>query len=89
MSNNENKNEQFKNLKEIETFVKDISKPFLSNIAQEKSRVKDILGKIAEMKQEILQASLNLTEEAEEDTIVSNEQSVKEENVSVEAVETV
>ena len=89
MSNNENKNEQFKNLKEIETFVKDISKPFLSNIAQEKSRVKDILGKIAEMKQEILQASLNLTEEAEEDTIVSNEQSLKEENVSVEAVETV
>lgn len=89
MSNNENKNEQFKNLKEIETFVKDISKPFLSNIAQEKSRVKDILGKIAEMKQEILQASLNLTEETEEDTIVSNEQSVKEENVSVEAVETV
>lgn len=89
MSNNENKNEQFKNLKEIETFVKDISKPFLSNIAQEKSRVKDILGKIAEMKQEILQASLNLTEETEEDTSVSTEQTVKEDNTPVEAVEVV
>lgn len=89
MSNNENKNEQFKNLKEIETFVKDISKPFLSNIAQEKSRVKDILGKIAEMKQEILQASLNLVEETEEDTSVSTEQAVKEENTPVEAVEVV
>lgn len=63
MSNNENKNEQFKNLKEIDGFIREVSKPFLSNIAQEKSRIKDILGKIAALKQEIIQQSLNLPEE--------------------------
>ena len=51
MSNNENKNEQFKNLKEIESFVKDVSRPFLASLAQEKSRIKEILGKIAALKQ--------------------------------------
>lgn len=63
MSNNENKNEQFKNLKEIEGFVKDVSRPFLATLAQEKARIKEILGKIAALKQEKIQESLELPEE--------------------------
>lgn len=63
MSNNENKNEQFKNLKEIEGFVKDVSRPFLATLAQEKARIKEILGKIAALKQERIQETLDLPEE--------------------------
>ena len=69
MSNNENKNEQFKNLKEIEGFVKDVSRPFLSSLAQEKSRIKEILGKIAALKQEKIQATLDLPEEEEQEEV--------------------
>lgn len=69
MSNNENKNEQFKNLKEIESFVKDVSRPFLASLAQEKSRIKEILGKIAALKQEKIQAALDLPEEEEQEEV--------------------
>ena len=69
MSNNENKNEQFKNLKEIEGFVKDVSRPFLASLAQEKSRIKEILGKIAALKQEKIQAALDLPEEEEQEKV--------------------
>lgn len=69
MSNNENKNEQFKNLKEIEGFVKDVSRPFLASLAQEKSRIKEILGKIAALKQEKIQAALDLPEEEEQEEV--------------------
>ena len=69
MSNNENKNEQFKNLKEIESFVKDVSRPFLASLAQEKARIKEILGKIAALKQEKIQAALDLPEEEEQEEV--------------------
>ena len=51
MSNNENKNEQFKNLKEIEGFVKDVSRPFLAFLAKKKSLKNYFLGMCAAIKQ--------------------------------------
>ena len=90
MSNNENKNEQFKNLKEIEGFVKDVSRPFLASLAQEKSRIKEILGKIAALKQEKIHAALDLPEEEEQEEVPQAVQEVAPANTETnEAVEKV
>lgn len=82
MSNNENKNEQFKNLKEVEGFLKEISKPFLATLAQEKSRIREMLGKIAALKQERLQESLQVHEEEEvkEESVVAEEANAQEQS---------
>ena len=56
MNNNENKNEQFKSLKEIDAFIKNVAKPFLANIAQSKSKIKELADKVSAIKQEKLQA---------------------------------
>ncbi|MDE6758533.1 MAG: translation initiation factor IF-2 [Clostridia bacterium] len=66
MSNNENKNEQFKSLKEIETFLRDTSRPFVGQISLTKSKLKDVYDKIFALKQEKIQQSLNIVEEEED-----------------------
>ncbi len=66
MSNNENKNEQFKSLKEIEVFVRETSRPFLNNVALSKSRIKELVDKVIALKQEKIQQSYELPEEDEE-----------------------
>ncbi|MDE5549332.1 MAG: hypothetical protein K2J13_03670, partial [Clostridia bacterium] len=63
MSNNENKNEQFKSLKEIEAFLRDTSRPFVNQIALTKSRLKDVYDKISALKQEKIQQSFDVVEE--------------------------
>ena len=54
--NNENKNEQFKSLKEIDSFIRDVSKPFLAQIVDAKSKIKELEDKVNALKQERLAA---------------------------------
>lgn len=70
MNNSENKNdktEQFKSLKEIDSFLRDVSKPFLAQIASAKSKIKAAEDKINALKQERLEA-LYEQQRAEEQT---------------------
>ena len=54
--NNENKNEQFKSLKEIDSFLRDVSKPFLAQIVEAKNKIKELESKVNDLKQERLAA---------------------------------
>ena len=49
MSNGENRNEQFKSLKEIEAFLRETSRPFVNEISLSKSRIKDLYDKVNEI----------------------------------------
>lgn len=93
MSNNENKNEQFKSLKEIETFIKEDSRPFVNEISTTKNRLKDLYDKIYSLKQEKIQQSLNIEEEDDniqiEESVNQTEnevEQIKEESVKTEEV---
>ena len=93
MSNNENKNEQFKSLKEIETFIKEVSRPFVNEISTTKNRLKDLYDKIYSLKQEKIQQSLNIEEEDDniqiEESVNQTEnevEQIKEESVKTEEV---
>ncbi|MDE5756266.1 MAG: hypothetical protein K2I23_04180, partial [Clostridia bacterium] len=85
--NNENKNEQFKSLKEIDSFLRDVSKPFLAQIAGSKSKIKELEEKINSLKQERL-AALYEQQQAEEaktqSQAVENTQSESEENITAQ-----
>ena len=83
MSNNENKNEQFKSLKEIETFIKEVSRPFVNEISTTKNRLKDLYDKIYSLKQEKIQQSLNIEEE---DDNIQIEESVNQTENEVEQI---
>ena len=90
MSNNENKNEQFRGLKEIEAFLRDTSRPFVNKIALTKSKLKDVYDKISALKQEKIQQTLAMPEEAEVETDltdVNNESEVVEEKTEQEVKE--
>jgi len=93
VSNNENKNEQFKSLKEIETFIKEVSRPFVNEISTTKNRLKDLYDKIYSLKQEKIQQSLNIEEEDDniqiEESVNQTEnevEQIKEESVKTEEV---
>lgn len=75
MNNNENKNEQFKSLKEIDSFLKDVSKPFLDEIAGAKSKIKGLLDKVNALKQEKLATiyEQQMAEEAESNIVQADE----------------
>ena len=85
--NNENKNEQFKSLKEIDSFLRDVSKPFLAQIVDAKSRIKELEEKVNALKQERL-AALYEQQQAEEaqaqEQEVENEITVDSENNSAQ-----
>ncbi len=74
MNNNENKNEQFKSLKEIDSFLRDVSKPFLAQILTSKSKIKALEDKINALKQERL-AALYEQQRAEEAQAIEESQS--------------
>ena len=80
--NNENKNEQFKSLKEIDSFLRDVSKPFLAQIVEAKNKIKELESKVNDLKQERL-AAIYEQQQAEEaqtqDQSVESEISVDEE----------
>ena len=80
--NNENKNEQFKSLKEIDSFLRDVSKPFLAQIVEAKNQIKELESKVNDLKQERL-AAIYEQQQAEEaqtqDQSVESEISVDEE----------
>ncbi|MDE6361736.1 MAG: hypothetical protein K2L53_02035, partial [Clostridia bacterium] len=85
--NNENKNEQFKSLKEIDSFIRDVSKPFLAQIVDAKSKIKELEDKVNALKQERL-AALYEQQQAEEaqaqELTAESEKSVDEESVEQE-----
>lgn len=80
--NNENKNEQFKSLKEIDSFLRDVFKPFLAQIVEAKNKIKELESKVNDLKQERL-AAIYEQQQAEEaqtqDQSVESEISVDEE----------
>lgn len=80
--NNENRNEQFKSLKEIDSFLRDVSKPFLAQIVEAKNKIKELESKVNDLKQERL-AAIYEQQQAEEaqtqDQSVESEISVDEE----------
>ena len=89
--NNENKNEQFKSLKEIDSFLRDVSKPFLAQIATAKSKIKELEEKVNALKQERLaalyeqqQAEEAQTQAQSEESIVSDSQDILVEQESVQ-----
>ena len=91
MSNNENKNEQFKSLKEIEAFLRDTSRPFVNQIALTKSRLKDVYDKVSALKQEKIQQSLDVVEEDIDNDAVNskNDSELITENQEAETVKEV
>ncbi len=80
--NNENKNEQFKSLKEIDSFLRDVSKPFIAQIVEAKNKIKELEEKVNTLKQERL-AAIYEQQQAEEaqaqDQSIESEISVDEE----------
>ncbi len=88
--NNENKNEQFKSLKEIDSFIRDVSKPFLAQIVDAKSKIKELEDKVNALKQERLAAlyeqqqaeEAQLQEQTAESEKFVDEESVAQENAS-------
>ena len=87
MNNNENKNEQFKSLKEADSFIKDVSKPLLAQIAGAKNKIKELSEKVNAIKQERL-AKLYEEQEAEERAQISDtaEDDINE-NIGAQPVE--
>ena len=81
---NDNKNEQFKSLKEIDAFLKDVSKPFLATIADTKGKLKEFADKVSAAKQERLQA---LYRQQELEAKQNEEPEVEEIQEPVEQVE--
>ncbi len=69
MSNGENRNEQFKSLKEIEAFLRETSRPFVNEISLSKSRIKDLYDKVNAIRQEKIQQALNIPEVEEIDEV--------------------
>lgn len=86
MANSENKNEQFKSLKEIDAFLKDVSKPFLATIADAKGKLKEFSEKVNAAKQEKIQAILK-QQELELQQKLEEEQQVQEDVEQDKAVE--
>lgn len=86
MANSENKNEQFKSLKEIDAFLKDVSKPFLATIADAKGKLKEFSEKVNAAKQEKIQAILK-QQELELQQKLEEEQQVQEDVEKDKAVE--
>ena len=81
MNNNENKNEkneQFKSLKEIDSFLRDVSKPFLAQIANAKSKIKVAEDKINALKQERLDALYEQQRAEEQESVVETVQTQDE-----------
>lgn len=69
MSNGENRNEQFRSLKEIEAFLRETSRPFVNEISLSKSRIKDLYDKVNSIRQEKIQQALNIPEVEEIDEV--------------------
>ena len=74
--NNENKNEQFKSLKEIDSFLRDVSKPFLAQIVEAKNKIKELESKVNDLKQERLAA---IYEQQQAEEAQTQDQSVESE----------
>lgn len=87
MNNNENKNEQFKSLRDIDSFLKDVSKPFIDEIAGAKSKVKELLDKVNSLKQEKLTAIYE--QQMAEEGALTKTQAVEDDIVDEEKVEEV
>ena len=87
MNNNENKNEQFKSLKDIDSFLKGVSKPFIDEIAGAKCKVKELLDKVNSLKQEKLTAIYE--QQMAEESALTKTQAVEDDIVDEEKVEEV